>query len=392
MRKATPTAVLTALACVSAVGCVRAADPDVPQWQSNPPLEANMSRAVDSIVRPLVTSGRHVGITVGLMDRDKRWVLTYGRKALDNDAPPNADTVYEIGSVTKTFTASALAILASQGKVKITDPLADYLPKSVRVPSYKGKQITLEHLAVHTSGLPRMPSNFTDLDESPLADPYAAYSPSDAYEFLASYKLKTAPGKKSEYSNLGAGLLGLALSRSTKAAYEKMIVSLVCEPLRLKDTVVTLSPDQRSRLAPGYTLKHKGKGFNKVPAGNWTFQECFAGAGALRSTANDMLTYLAAHIGVTQTPYTKVLLSMQKMRFRESDASGVGLGWQMLSIPGVVANTIWHNGGTGGYCSFIGFCPERGVGVVVLSNTSSLEDEEEDEDEAGLKLLVLLAS
>jgi len=361
-------------------------------WQSDPPLDAGMKKVVDSLVSPMVTSRRHVGITVGIINGDKRWVLSYGRKALGDDTPPNADTLYEIGSVTKTFTTSSLAILASQGKVKMADPLSKYLPKSVRVPSYKGKQITLEHLAVHTSGLPRMPSNFIDLDTSTMANPYAAYSPADAYKFLAGYRLKSAPGKKSDYSNLGVGLLGLALSRSMGATYEEMVTSLVCEPLGLKDTVITLSPDQRSRLAPGYTLKHKDKGFNKVPVANWTFQDSFAGAGALRSTANDMLTYLAAHMGASETSLYKTFQPMQRMRFKESEFSGVGLGWQILNIPDQVPNTIWHNGGTGGYCSFIGFWPERKVGVVILSNTSSLEDSEEDEDVAGLKLLVVLAS
>lgn len=380
---------------ILAIGWLRASKPEgkvesVPEWQSSsqPPIDPVLRKAVERIARPMVASGRRVGVVVGIIDGDKRWVFSYGRKALDSDTPPDGDTVYEIGSVTKTFTAASLAVLDSRGTVSLTDPVSRFLPDSVRVPSYQGKQITLEHLAVHTSGLPRMPGNFHNFDPSPMANPYAAYSAEDMYKFLTGYRLKHAPGEKCEYSNLGAGLLGLALARASKATYESMVTELICRPLDLKDTVVTLSKDQRARLAPAHTLKRKGSRI--VPAGNWTLQDCFAGAGALRSTANDMLTYLAANIGTTQTPLGKALQTMQAARHKEDDTSSMGLAWQIQALGTEYPSILWHNGGTGGYCSFIGFCRERKVGVVVLSNTSSLEDDEQDEDVAGFKLLLVL--
>ncbi len=344
-----------------------------------------LKKIADTFFSPLVTSGKHAGVVVGILDGNNRWVLGYGRKAMGSETPPDGDTVYEIGSVTKTLTAIALAAMAGKGKVKLSDPLGKFLPASVKVPSYRGKKITLEHLAVHTSGLPRMPDNFADTTLS--ANTYAAYSPDQAYRFLAKYRLKRAPGTKSDYSNFGMGLLGLALSRAHKTSYEKMVSDLVIKPLGLKDTTITLSPGQRARLARGYALEEHGKSTKLVPAPNWTFQDCFAGAGALRSTANDMLAFVAANLGIAQTPLNDTLQLTHKPRSRESDESSVGLAWQILTLSKDEPPIIWHNGGTGGYSSFIGFCKEPKVGVVVLANTYS----ESDVDEAALKLLLVLA-
>jgi CubicO group peptidase (beta-lactamase class C family) len=356
----------------------------VPMWQSESPqpLEPALRKIADEMFTPLITSGKHAGVVVGIINGDNRWVVAYGRKWLGSNTPPNADTVYEIGSITKTFTAIALAALAAKGRVSLSDPVGKFLPASVRVPSYQGKKITLENLAVHTSGLPRMPDNFVDVG----ANPYAAYGSDRACKFLSKCRLKSAPGAKCEYSNFGMGLLGLALSRSRGTSYESMISDLVIGPLGLKDTTITLSPNQRARLAPGYSLEEKGKSIKLVPAANWTMQDCFAGAGALRSTANDMLTYVAANLGLTRTPLDEILQSTHKARFRQSNESSVGLAWQILTFAKDEPNIIWHNGGTAGYSSFIGFCKERKIGVVALANTYS----ESDVDGAALKLMVVL--
>src|SRR5208283_4407870 len=121
------------------------------------------------------------------------------KRALDGD------TVFEIGSITKVFTALLLADMAQRGEVALTDPVSKYLPKGVKMPGRNGHAIMLQDLATHTSGLPRLPSNMKPKD---FMNPYADYTPELLYQFLSSYELPRDPGSKWEYSNLGAGLLG----------------------------------------------------------------------------------------------------------------------------------------------------------------------------------------
>lgn len=366
----------------------------LPFWQSDSsqPMSPALKKNIDALVRPLVESSGRVGVVVGIIDGDKKWVLGYGRRTLGKDIPPDADTVYEIGSVTKTFTAAALAIMSEKKQISLKDPVSKFLPKSVRVPSFRGQKITLEHLATQTSGLPTIPDNLYDPRVSAPKNPYGLYSAERMYGFLGRRRLENAPGKKYEYSNLGVGLLGLALSRARGCSYESMVTSLICKPLGMNDTVITLSNDQRARLAPGYTLEKKGGGLTAVPVSNWTFQDCFAGAGALRSTANDMLRYLAANLGSAETPLKQTLQSTHKVRHKIDGTLSVGLAWHVLTLSKDEPPIVWHNGGTGGYSSFVAFCKERKVGVVLLSNTTSYgqADEGSAEDAAGITLIALM--
>lgn len=367
----------------------RAPDPNAPTWQSESArtLDPALRAVADHFVGKVVASGRRAGMVIGIVDGKNRWVLAYGRKALGSDLPPNGDTLYEIGSVTKTFTATALALMSRGGRVKLSEPVSKYLPHGARVPSYRGRAITLEDLATHTSGLPRMPSNWVD-----APDPYAAYTPADSCKFLAQCRLDRAPGRKYDYSNFGAGLLGLALSRARGSSYEKMVVEMICRPLGMKDTAITLSKDQRARLAPGYLLAKKGKDLTLTPAGNWTFQDSFAGAGALRSTVNDLMTYVAANLGVEPTPLRDALALTQKPRRKGGDeGTRIGLGWHSVTLPEPTSGVVvCHAGGTGGYNSYLAFSKQRKAGVVVLSNGTLADGTDEEDSAAGMGMLALM--
>ena len=233
-----------------------------------------------------------IGIVVGVIDAKGRRVVAYGSLAKDDKRPLNGDTVFEIGSMTKVFTSLVLMDMAQKGEVAVTDPVAKYLPASAKVPERNNRKITLQDLSTQSSGLPRMPSNFNSKDP---ANPYVAYSVEQLYQFLAGYQLTRDIGAQYEYSNLGVGLLGYALTQRAGMDYEAMVRSRICEPLRMNDTRVTLSPEMKARLAIGH-----GPNLNAVS--NWDLPQAFAGAGALRSTANDMLTFLAANLGYTRTP------------------------------------------------------------------------------------------
>ena len=298
-----------------------------------------------------------VGIVVGVIGPEGRRVVAYGQLEKGDPPPLNGDTIFEIGSMTKVLTSLVLADMVQRGEVALDDPAAKYLPASVQMPERNGRQITLVDLATHTSGLPPLPTNFTPKDP---ANPYADYTVEQLYQFLSSYQLTRDIGSRYEYSNLGGGLLGHVLALRAGMSYEALVRSRICDPLGMKDTRITLTPEMKARLAVGHNQALE-------PVENWDLPT-LAGAGALRSTANDMLTFLAANLGYTKSPLAPAMAAMLKVR-RPTGQPGleVALGWHVRTIDG--KEIVWHNGGTGGYRSFMGFDPAARTGVVALSNT-----------------------
>jgi CubicO group peptidase (beta-lactamase class C family) len=336
-------------------------DASSPQAQTPPvPSDADIRQILaDRIDRDRQSVGIVVGVVDGRNPRDRR-VITYGSLEKGDSRPLNADTIFEIGSVTKVFTSLLLADMVQRGEVALTDPVAKYLPADVKVPERNGRAITLQDLATHTSGLSRLPTNFTPKDP---ANPYADYSVAQLYQFLSTYTLPRDIGSRYEYSNLGGGLLGHVLARRAGMEYEALVRSRITGPLAMASTSIALSADQQRRLAVGHNDR-----LASVP--NWDLP-VLAGAGALRSTANDMLTFVAANLGATPSPLASAMSAMLTDR-RPTGMPGldVALAWHIFTRNG--DELVWHNGGTGGYRSFIGFSPRTKVGVVVLSNTSTV--------------------
>ena len=300
-----------------------------------------------------------LGIVVGLIDENGRRIVAYGQTARGSGQAVTADTIFEIGSMTKVFTALVLSDMVQKGEVALTDPVAKLLPSGAKIPARGGKVITLEDLATHTSGLPRLPSNLAPKDP---ANPYADYTPAQLYAFLSSYELTRDIGSHYEYSNLGGGLLGHALAIRAGTDYETLVRSRILEPLGMNSTSIRLPETAIGQLAKGYDA-------NLQPASNWDFS-ALAGAGALRSTAKDLLTFLSAAMGLTKTPLSNAMTAMTSVR-RETGSPNleVALGWHVSKIDG--REIVWHNGGTGGYRSYMGYDRQRRIGVVVLSNAST---------------------
>ena len=232
-----------------------------------------------------------IGMVVGVIEPQGRRIVAHGSSDQHDPRPLNGDTVFEIGSVTKVFTALLLADMVRRGEVALDDPVAKYLPAEVKVPTRAGRSITLLDLATHTSALPRLPDNFQPKDP---ANPYADYSVEQLYQFISSYQLTRDIGATFEYSNLGAGLLGHALARRAAMDYETLMRSHVLAPLGMTSTAIALSPELKSRLATGHDAQ-----LRTVP--NWDLPT-LAGAGALRSTVNDLLAFLAATLGHAELP------------------------------------------------------------------------------------------
>jgi serine-type D-Ala-D-Ala carboxypeptidase/endopeptidase len=349
-----------AVHCVWVVVCCSALGRPLFAAAPVPPEAPNLQ----ALLRDRIEHGRFgTCIVAGTIDSTGRNVVSHGRLGRSNDRAADGDTVFEIGSVTKTFTGLLLAEMVKSGEVRLDEPVAELLPKSVKVPQRKGRQITLLDLATHTSGLPRLPDNLAPSDP---ANPYADYTPARLYAFLSRYVLPRDIGAKPEYSNLGVGLLGHALARRAGVAYESVVLRRICVPLGMKQTQITLSPELKHRLASGY-------GDQGQPAPNWDLG-ALAGAGGIRSTANDMLRFVAANCGLVKTDLAPAIELAQKPQ-RDSDVPGgkIGLCWQIAQRHG--KTLVWHNGQTGGYHSFIGFDARNKRGVIVLINAAQSIDD-----------------
>jgi D-alanyl-D-alanine-carboxypeptidase/D-alanyl-D-alanine-endopeptidase len=328
-----------------------------------PKSAADMSDAeIRGILNDRLDAKSDLGIIVGLIHAGNTRVLSAGKVGPGGAPALDGNTVFEIGSATKVFTAALLAEMIGRGEVQLDDPVARYLPSQVRVPTRNNRQITLLDLVTHTSGLPRLPANLKPKD---AANPYADYTVEQMYAFLSGYELTRDIGAQFEYSNFGAGLLGHALSLKAGMSYEALVTRRILEPLQMKDTAITLRPDLRSRLAQGHDSAGRA-------VANWDLPT-LAGAGALRSTTNDMLKFLAANLAGAGPLAAELRTTHESRRSLGTPDGSIGLGWLLRRAFGV--EIVWHNGGTGGYHSFIGFDPKTGDGVVVLHNSAASIDD-----------------
>jgi len=312
---------------------------------------------IRSIMANRVENGKAVGIVAGIIDEKGRQVVAAGKISPDGTQAPDGDTVYEIGSVTKVFTSLILADMIEKGEVKPDDPVSKLLPATVKVPSRNGRQITLLDLSMQVSGLPRLPDNLKPADPG---NPYADYDAAKLYDFLSRYTLTRDPGEKYEYSNLAVGLLGHALALKAGISYEELLRRRIFAPLGMTSTSIALSEAQKKRLAPGYNAALK-------PVKNWDFG-VLAGCGAVRSTVNDMLKFVAANLELTDTPLKAAMRRMRSVK-KETDMPGVEIGMAWHTFTKFDTLIWWHNGGTYGYRSFVGFNPAKKEGVVILCNT-----------------------
>ncbi|MFC8448929.1 serine hydrolase domain-containing protein [Kitasatospora sp. NPDC057223] len=306
-------------------------------------------------------TAHHVGVTVAVLAGGDAAIRGAGRLGGGDDGAPDGDTVFEIGSVTKVFTSLALARLVLAGTAELDEPLARLLPEAASVPSRGGEQITLRHLATHTAGLPRLPKGMglRALLRPNTPDPYAACTTDVLLRGLAATRLGAVPGRRFRYSNLGAGLLGLALANRAGTDYETLVTREICSPLGLADTGVT----RPGRLTQGHSAGRR-------PKPPWHLAD-LAGAGALRSTAADLVTFLRSQLTGEPGELAEAIALTRSTEHRRNPFARVHLGWfsQRLHPRQGAHLQLWHNGGTGGFSSFAGFDPEKNVGVVVLSNT-----------------------
>ena len=321
--------------------------------------DASLPLRVEQAIQARVEAGEYPALVVATIDGESSAVRSWGK--LDDGRAPDADTLFEIGSITKTFTATLLAQAVKNGKLQLDTPVATLLP-GFTLPERNGAAITLGMLAEQDSGLPRLPGNLAPVD---ITDPYADYDAAKLRAFLADYTLTRDPGASFEYSNLGYGLLGHALATHAGTDYATLLHKQVLAPLGMNSSGTTLPSSSHVRLARGHDPDGK-------PVPNWNF-DVLAGAGAIRSTGADMLRYLAANLGTLDTPLSVALRFAQAPRRAVGASEHIGLGWMTRHTPH--GDITWHNGMTGGYASFIGFDARTRHGVVVLVNAQRSVDD-----------------
>lgn len=332
-----------------------------------PPADAKSIQSIlDKDLAAALTSGAlapstHAGVTIGVVAQGERTIFSYGT------AKP--DSVFEIGSISKTFTGLILAQMVEQKSVKLDEPLRELLPPGI-VPKPSGPEITLLDLSDQHSGLPRMPDNFAPADRN---NPYADYDSKLLYAYIAKHGVAIPADPRFEYSNLGVGLLGAALANRAKLSYSDLLHQQITGPLNMTDTAVALTPSMRARFIEGHDSSHN-------PAHAWDL-DALVGAGGIRSTAADMLTYLEAQLhpdklpaSATGTPQGKTLpaalYASQKIRADVAGGSNIALNWFHIET----TDSYWHNGGTGGYTSYALFNPGDDYALIVLFNTAGDKD------------------
>lgn len=321
-----------------------------------------ISDEVKEHVRKRVDEGGTTGIILGLVDESGATFFAHGVAAIGG-AKLDENTVFEIGSITKAFTGMLLADAVNQGSIKLDDPVSKYLPAGTVIPTKDDAAITVEHLATHRSGLPRMPTNFEPKNDD---NPYVDYSPEQLLAGLKEITLSEKPGAKYDYSNLGAGFLGYVLAQKAGKSYDELVRERILAPAGMDSTACKLPESLQKRFANGHA---DGK-----PVPHWDLNESIVGAGGIRSSAKDMTRFLSACMGIGNESLKPVIAKALSVRYPTAIANTeIALGWHIDKEFG--ADGVWHNGGTGGFHSFCGFRMDKKLGVVVLTNsTDNIDD------------------
>jgi len=310
---------------------------------------------IDTAARKYIQKGNTIGLSIGILKNGVISTYNYGETARDDHKLPDANSLFEIGSITKTFTGTLLAWYANEGKLKLTDPITKYLPDSVAANTAL-QGITLEMLSNHTSGLARLPDNFTDHSSS-AEDPYKDYTRQYLFTYLKTCKPTGKPGEHYAYSNLAVGLLGTLLEMISGKSYAQMVDEIICQPLGMKSTAENLSP----ALAQRFVKVYNADGKETSP---WHF-DALAPCGTLKSTVNDLLIYAKANMEAGNTKLSKAFQLTHQVTYTQKDLK-LGLNWHIIMINNV--EYYFHDGGTYGCSSFLVFNREKKLAVVVLSN------------------------
>ena len=337
--------------------------------------------SVTDIIKNYVTSGKSSGISVGLINKNDIQTFNYGEIKKKSNVVPTADTVYEIGSVTKPFATILASQLQHEGLLSLDDPVTKFLPQIKSNSDIARKKITLHHLITHTADLPNTLPLRTIIPyliklairKKHVYNPFSDYSKEELYEHLGKRKIKRTPGTTWSYSNYGYAILGHVLEQVTNSSFEELVKNRICKPLGMNDTGIKLFDSHKGKMATGYTSSGIESNFWSSPS--------MEGMISLRSTVNDLLKFTSANLGLTKSNLSPVLENClftkvnpkitTFMKYYPKYVYGLPvtkfrLGWFVFSLGD--RELIGHDGGTEGFSSFLIMDPENKSGSVVLSN------------------------
>jgi serine-type D-Ala-D-Ala carboxypeptidase/endopeptidase len=297
-------------------------------------------------------------LSIGIYINGQFGCFNYGKLSSENSAPPTPQTIYEIGSITKTFTGVLLAKAVQSGKLRPEDDIRKYLPGEYPDLEYRGHAIRVLDLANQTSGLPQN-STPNPAGSTPDMTVKLEMGTADAefLEWLHSVKFNREPGHDLEYSNAGFSLLGIILERVYGMSYERLVKTEIAAPLGMRDTAIVLNPQQTALFASG----HADDGASRpsllldVPV-----------AGGLRSNVEDMLLYVRANATASDGAY---YASHQLTSGKPS--GGVGLGWD-IDKTADGQDRVLHGGGMPGYSSYLAVVPKRDFVIILETNQSGV--------------------
>ncbi|PKL37388.1 MAG: hypothetical protein CVV41_22920 [Candidatus Riflebacteria bacterium HGW-Riflebacteria-1] len=338
-----------------------AAEP--PENSRNATHSAMISEIIDE-AEGLIKTGNLTGIAFGYITDEESEIICLGTTNSEKKQPVDRQTIFEMGSITKVFTVLLAHQQLAKDGLDLETPVSKLFQAETIAPDLFKNGVTCLNLALHNSGLPRLPANMQPADQ---LQPYADYTAQHLYEFLATHTLEIKPGTRYSYSNLGSGLLGHLMEVYRQKSFFSLLHDHILKPLEMSDTFIDLPEALHSRMAHGYYHDDKD-GLTPVPA--WKFG-VLAGCGALKTTPDDLLKFLRANLSPDSSPLGNLLRESHQIRF---DCGGnnlkMCLGWHCFDQNEV--RFIWHNGGTYGFSSFMGFSPEKRFGFFILANSWSL--------------------
>jgi len=342
------------------------------QLPFNNPLSTDIDSMLHEQVKIFFKKAKAPGLIIGISQNEEKKYYSYGYADSASQKAFNSETVFEIGSITKTFTANLLFQLNTQKILDVQKSILTYLPSNFGNDSVLQK-ITPADIASQSSGLPRLPSNLDKIKEYTLMQPYQFYTREYLYPFLKTLK-KVNPGRY-EYSNLGFGLLSTIEENVTATSFESLLNKYIFQALRMDNSYIDARKN-KTDTATGY--------FYGKPAPYWNF-DCLAGAGAIKSTAGDILKYLEAHIAYKNENFSAAVQKITQPVKPVASNMQICFGWH--SFEDLKHRVFWHNGGTYGFSTFAAFEPHTKTSVVLAANATG---DNAALDKLAVDLLILL--
>jgi CubicO group peptidase (beta-lactamase class C family) len=325
------------------------------KYESDNVKKDRLDSLVEVSVKDYMSNEVNCGLSMAVLKNGQIRYYNYGEIKRDAKQLPTPATIYEIGSISKTFTGLLLSKAIEDGKLKLSDDIRNYLPATCKQLQAGKQTITIQHLATHTSGIPGLPDDLMKGKAYNELNPYAHYTKEQVFAFLSKVKIDEIPGKKFDYSNLGMGLLGIILCDVYKKDYETLVQEIIAKPMQMNLVKLNLKPEEENRFAEGYNERGEA-----TP--HWDLGT-LPGAGGLRSTSESMMQYIQTNMNTN-----KGFIPDAHQILFEKERDLVGMAWMIRKLKN--GNTlVWHNGGTYGFSSFAGFVKEAECAVVILSNS-----------------------